>query len=270
MDMNWGPYVLVFVAGLIAAFGTSLGAVPLFWVDDIGDRLDVGLWGFAGGLMASASVFGLLFEAYKKDSSWLLVGAGIVCGIILVIGAHYVVEHYGPDFQPEDIAQGDFQTILNILLVLFVHSFPEGLAIGVSFAELDHSGGIHILGFTVPFVAIAITGSLAIHNFPEGLATAIPINDVDGIGNGRMWGAAFFTSLPQPVGAVIAFYFVRLAQQFLGFGYGFAAGSMLYLVIGDVLPEGLEAGEGLSNPGWYLSVGLVIGFVVFIPLVFIL
>ncbi|ODR80209.1 hypothetical protein BG842_18855 [Haladaptatus sp. W1] len=268
--MSWGPYALVFVAGLIAAFGTSLGAVPLFWVDAIDDKLDVGLWGFAGGLMASASVFGLLFESYKKDSSLLLVGGGIVSGIVLVIVAHRVVDRYGTNYRPEDIAMGDFQTILNILLVLFVHSFPEGLAIGVSFAELNRSGGIHLLGFSVPFVAIAITGSLAIHNFPEGLATAIPINDVDGIGNGRMWGAAFFTSLPQPVGAVIAFYFVRLAEQFLGFGYGFAAGSMLYLVIGDVLPEGLEAGENVSSAKWYLSAGVLVGFVAFVPLVFVL
>lgn len=268
--MDWTSFALVFVAGLIAAFGTSLGAVPLFWLDDIGDRLDVGLWGFAGGLMASASVFGLLYEAWKHHSAWWLVGGGIACGVILVIVAHKIVEEYGMDYKPEDIAKGDFQTILNILLVLFVHSFPEGIAIGVSFAQLNSSNGINVLGFTIPVLAVVLTGSLAIHNIPEGIATAIPMND-EGISNWKMWAGAFFTSIPQPVGAVVAFYFVILAQQFLGFGYGFAAGSMLYLVADDVLPEGLEAGEDLPNSGKkYLAGGAIIGFVAFAPLILIL
>lgn len=269
--MAWTGFVLVFVAGLIAAIGTSLGAVPLFWVDDIGDRLDVGMWGFAGGLMASASVFGLLYEAWKDGSSWLLVGGGIVSGVILVVAAHQLIDRIGTDFKPKEIATGDFRTIVNIVFVLFVHSFPEGIAIGVSFAQLNKSHGLHLLGFTIPVLAIIITGSLAIHNLPEGIATAIPMKDEESISNAQMWGAAFVTSIPQPIGAVVAFYFVRIAQQFLGYGYGFAAGAMLYLVVDDVFPDGLEAGEDLPNNGVkYLAAGAFIGFVAFIPLIFIL
>ncbi|MFB6080345.1 MAG: ZIP family metal transporter [Haloferacaceae archaeon] len=269
--MAYEAYVLVFVSGLIAAFGTSLGAVPLFWMDDISDRLDVGLWGFAGGLMASASVFGLLYEAYLHDSSVWLVGAGFVAGILLVIGAHRLVEQF-QDYEPEDMATADFQTMLNILIVLFVHSFPEGIAIGISFGELNaitQGHGIHVLGFAIPLVAVVLTLSLAIHNIPEGVATAIPMRGT--VSNSRMWGAAFFTSIPQPIGAVVAFYFIRIFEQLLGFGYGLSAGAMLYLVVADVIPDGLESGEDLPKSGrGYLTVGAVIGFVSMIPLLFIL
>jgi len=269
--MHWHAYVLVFVAGLVAAFGTSLGAVPLFFVEDIDTRLNVGLWGLAGGLMASASVFGLLYEAYRHHSSIWLTGGGFVCGALLVVVAHRVVERM--EYEPEDMAEADASTLLNIFVVLLVHSFPEGIAIGVSFAELNalqHGGGIHVLGFTIPILAVVMTAALAIHNVPEGIATAIPMREK--MSNVKMWAAAFFTSVPQPIGAVVAFYFVVLAQEFLGFGYGFAAGAMLYLVADDVLPEGLEAGEELadSRAKTYLGAGAFIGFVAMAPLILFL
>ncbi|MFB6073739.1 MAG: ZIP family metal transporter [Haloarculaceae archaeon] len=269
--MAYGAYVLVFVAGLIAAFGTSLGAVPLFWLDDISDRLDVGLWGFAGGLMASASVFGLLYEAYLHDSPLWEVAVGFVVGILLVVGAHSLVERF-EDYEPEEMATADFETMVSILIVLFVHSFPEGIAIGISFGELNAiqvGHGFQILGFAVPFVAVVLTLSLAIHNVPEGVATAIPMRGT--VSNARMFGAAFFTSIPQPIGAVVAFYFIRIFEQLLGFGYGLSAGAMLYLVAADVIPDGLESGDDLPNRGrGYLTVGLAIGFAAMIPLLFIL
>jgi len=267
--MSLANYLLVFVAGLIAAFGTALGTVPLFFLEDISDWLDVSLWGFAGGLMASASVFGLLFEAYRKHATFLQVGAGVVAGVLLVVVAHHIIE--GIEYRPKDIAEGDFQTILTVFMVLLVHSFPEGIAIGVSFAGLDTATGIHLGGFTVPIIAIIMTLTLAFHNMPEGVAVGVPLNHEESVGNGRMFGAAFFTSVPQPIGAVIAFYFIQLAEAFLGFGYGFAAGAMVYLVVDDIIPEGLEAGEDLPNRGLhYLGSGFAIGVAIMVPLLFIL
>jgi ZIP family zinc transporter len=54
----------VFVAGFITALATGLGAIPFFFVDDVGDRWNVALWGVASGIMVSASVFGLVLEAF--------------------------------------------------------------------------------------------------------------------------------------------------------------------------------------------------------------
>jgi len=268
--MALAEYLLVFVAGLIMALGTGLGTVPLFFLNEVGDRLNVGLWGLAGGLMASASVFGLLFEAWKKHTTLLMGGAGVLGGVILVVLAHQVIDRMDTDPDAHDIAEGDFSTLANIFFVLFVHSFPEGIAVGVSFAELNGSNGVHLLGFTIPVIAIIMTLTLAIHNMPEGVTVAVPLLGEDSYGKARTFGAAVFTSLPQPIGAVVAFYFVNIAQQFLGFGYGFAAGAMLFLVAQDVLPEGLEAGEALPNPRWVLGAGFAIGVIAMVPLLFIL
>ena len=47
---------------------------------------------------------------------------------------------------------------------MFIHSIPEGIAIGVAFATGNFQFGL--------VIAIAI----AVHNIPEGIAISLPLN----------------------------------------------------------------------------------------------
>jgi len=257
--------LLVFVAGLITALATGLGAVPFFLVSDISDRWNVALWGLASGIMVSASVFGLILEGLAQGTL-LQIAPGLVVGVLLVIGSHRLLS--GTDVDPGDYAEADFKKLVLILGILTVHSFPEGVAIGVSFAELNFVGGVQFLGFVVPILAIFMTVAISIHNIPEGVAISIPLRSM-GVSEYRMVWWAVFSSLPQPIGAVIAFYFVRIAREFLPFGYGFAAGAMIYLVATEFIPEALSLGEGLPGGGYReLVSGLVVGGLLMLPLAF--
>jgi len=81
---------------------------------------------------------------------------------------------------------------------------------------------------------------------------------------------AVFSSLPQPIGAVIAYYFVTLAREFLPFGFGFAAGAMIYLVATEFVPEALEYGQNLAGGGKReLLTGAVVGALAMVPLAFV-
>jgi ZIP family zinc transporter len=313
----------VFLAGLLTAFATGLGAIPFFFVEEFSDRWTVGLWGLASGIMVSASVFGLVTEGLAEASGpWGLV-AGLAAGVVLVVVADRALEsvdvgggggggrgagdhgddhdhdhdhepdhdrtgeddpapspdggrgggHAGDDHDhpvdPEAFVEGDPKKLVLILGILTVHSFPEGVAVGVSFAELGFEGGLSLLGFTVPLLAVFMTVAISIHNVPEGLAISIPLQQL-GVSRWRMVGAAVFSSLPQPIGAVIAFYFVRIARQFLPFGFGFAAGAMIFLVLTEFLPEALEAGKGLPGKGHReLLVGVTAGVLGMVPLAFV-
>ncbi|WP_439027385.1 ZIP family metal transporter [Haloarchaeobius sp. DT45] len=261
--------VLVFVAGLITALATGLGALPFFIIDDISDRWNVVLWGVASGIMVSASVFGLIFEG-AAAGTLPAVGIGMLAGVVLVVVAHEVIEDYEPD--PGAYAEADFKKLLLILGILTVHSFPEGVAVGVSFAELNLPGlqdGISFLGFGVPVVAVFITVAIAIHNVPEGVAISIPLRAMN-VSEPKMVWWAVFSSLPQPIGAVIAFAFVRYAREFLPYGYGFAAGAMIFLVATEFIPEALELGEHVDGGGRLeLVSGVALGFAVMVPLAFI-
>ena len=262
--------LLVFAAGLVTAVATGVGALPFFVIEDISDRVQVGLWGLASGIMVSASVFGLVMEGLAEADGQtdvaLMIG-GLVAGVLLVVVADRVISDH--EFDPRTYEQADFQKLVLILGILTVHSFPEGVAVGVSFAELNLTDGFAFGPFVIPVLAVFMTVAIAIHNVPEGLAISIPLESM-GVSNWRMVWWAVFSSLPQPIGAVLAFAFVRVAREFLPAGFGFAAGAMVFLVISEFIPEALEHGSGLAGRGHReLTAGVVVGVSVMVPLVVI-
>jgi ZIP family zinc transporter len=270
--------VLVAAAGLVTALATGLGALPFFYLDEVSERLNVILWGLASGIMLAASGFGLVREglAEARREPQLLpldrfageaaVALGLLAGVVLVVVAHEVVE--GADIDPRQYEEADFRKLVLILGVLTVHSFPEGVAVGVAFADLNIEG-VALLGFTVPLLAVFMTIAISIHNIPEGVAVSIPLRAM-GVPPWRMVGWAVFSSLPQPIGAVLAFYFVRLARAFLPVGFGFAAGAMIYLVLTEFIPEALAEGADLPGGGYReLAGGVLAGVLVMVPLAFV-
>lgn len=263
--------LIVFVAGFITDLATGLGALPFFFFKEFSDRWLVYLWGLASGIMLSASFLGLIPEGLSAareypifDSIYLAVGAGLLLGVGLVMGARRLIDD--ADIDPGTFEEADFKKMVLILGVLTVHSFPEGVAIGVAFAELGLGTGVNILGFMIPAIGITMTIAISIHNIPEGIAISIPFKSM-GVSNWKTMGAAIFSSVPQPIGAVIAFLFVRQAQAFLPVGYGFAAGAMIYLVLTEFVEEAMEQGEDLARNGWPSFIaGNIAGLIIMILL----
>jgi ZIP family zinc transporter len=258
--------VLVFVAGLVTALATGLGALPFFFFETVSDRGNVVLWGFSSGIMVTASVFGLVEEGLA-DGTLSQVAIGMGLGVVLVVVAHELL--VDADIDPHEYEEADFKKLVLILGILTVHSFPEGIAVGVSFADLGLEGGAQFLGFTVPLLAVFMTVAISIHNVPEGTAISIPLRAMD-VSEWRMVWWAVFSSLPQPIGAVIAFTFVRVAREVLPYGFGFAAGAMIYLVLTEFIPEALDLGSELPRGGKpELLAGIGLGVLLMTPLAFI-
>ncbi|QKQ98949.1 ZIP family metal transporter [Candidatus Nanohaloarchaea archaeon] len=263
--------ILVFVAGLITDLATGIGAIPFFFVKDFSKKILVGLWGLASGIMLSASFLGLIPEgiaAAQKypmfNSAYFAVGLGLILGGILVVVAQRIVDDV--ELDPGTFEENDFKKMVLILGVLTVHSFPEGVAIGVAFAEMGLASGIPIFGLAVPAIAITMTVAISIHNIPEGIAISIPFK-ASGVSNWKTMGAAIFSSLPQPIGAVVAFIFVRQARVFLPVGYGFAAGAMIYLVMTEFIEEAFEEAENIESSGWpEFITGNLIGLIIMVLL----
>jgi ZIP family zinc transporter len=313
--------VLVFVAGLLTALATGVGALPFFFVEEFSDRWNTALWGIASGIMLAASLFGLINEGWQYAGGGLptLMIGGLLTGAVLVETSDRLLDRIdigtddpaetnhrdrhdhdsaegeytgttpeidtdggtvpatdtearGPDdhrLEAKAFADGDLRTLVLILGILTVHSFPEGVAVGVSFAELGFEGGTTVFGVAIPVLAVFMTVAISIHNIPEGTAIAIPMRAM-GLSKWRMVGAAVFSSLPQPIGAAVAFVFVTWAESFLPFGFGFAAGAMIYLVVTEFIPEALETGADLPHGGYRALVGgISAGVVAMTPLLYI-
>jgi zinc transporter, ZIP family len=219
---------------LLAASGTALatglGAIPVFMLGDRAADLRSVLLGLAAGVMAVASIAGLLQPALDRGSSseviaGVLIGAGFLFGTRRLLTSGRV-----------GVAVGGARTALLVFLVLLVHSLPEGFAIGTAYSADAATIGL--------FVVIAI----AIQNVPEGTSVAIPLA-AQGASRSRQFWAAVLSSVPQPIGAAVAFLLVDEITALLPLSFGFAAGAMLTLIAVELLPEAWGGGRGRALLG---------------------
>lgn len=225
--------LVLFLAACGTALATGLGAIPVWLLGARAAELTPFLLGIAAGVMGVASVAGLLIPALEEGSV-AAVAAGLFVGGVVLGAARRRL-------RPETAFMGrrgpGARTSALVFAVLFVHSFPEGLAVGTAYAS-ERAG----LGL---FVIVAI----AIQNIPEGTSVAIPMQ-ASGFSPAQQFWAAVATSAPQPVGALVAFLAVEQVSGLLPISFGFAAGAMLALVAVELAPAALRgAGRGLGLAG---------------------
>ncbi len=233
----------VLIYSTLTAVATGLGAIPFFFIRKITKRWIALGDALAAGLMLTAS-FRLIEEGLHYGLWRLLLGIGL--GMVLINWSRRQLDGR------EEIKVGELQgtnalKALLIVGVMTVHSFAEGVGVGVSF------GGGEAFG---KFISAAI----AIHNIPEGLAISMVL-----VSRGvSVWKSMFwsiFSSLPQPIVAVPSFLFVDIFQPFLPFGLGFAAGAMIWMVASELLPEALQ-----DAPKETIAIAVVVGVMLMILL----
>jgi zinc transporter ZupT len=214
--------LVVALAALATAIATGLGAVP-FAFGRSPPRVWLGVANaVAGGLMLAAS-FSLVFEG-ARIGPWRMLG-GFVLGLVLIAAADRWTEKHS-DLQVADLRGADARKALLILGVMTLHSFAEGVGVGVAF------GGEQGFGL---YISLAI----AIHNVPEGLAICLVLIP-RGTGIWKAAGWSVFSSLPQPLMAIPAYLFVSAFQPILPVGLGLAAGAMIWMVVAELMPDALK------------------------------
>jgi ZIP family zinc transporter len=218
----------VFLLALLTAGATGLGALPFAFAKHPTRGWLGASNAVAAGLMLAAS-FGLIYEGVNHGLLRTLAGALLGLGFIVAVRRLLRQNEHPAVFA--GMGGLDARKALLIVGVMTVHSFTEGVGIGVSF------GGGEALGL---FISLA----LAVHNVPEGLAISLVLVP-RGVGWVRAAWWSVFSSLPQPLMAVPAFLFVELFRPLLPYGLGFAAGAMIWMVFSELVPDALE--ETSSN-----------------------
>jgi zinc transporter, ZIP family len=238
----------VFLFALLTAGATGLGAVPFAFAKHPTRRWLGTSDAVAAGLMLAAS-FGLIYEGMSYGPLRTVVGA--LLGLVFIVVARRSLQHEEHPAVFACMSGLDARKALLIVGVMTIHSFTEGIGIGVSF------GGGAALGL---FISLA----LAVHNIPEGLAISLVLVP-RGVGWVRASLWSIFSSLPQPLMAVPAFFFVEAFRPLLPYGLGFAAGAMIWMVFSELVPDALEeASSNLVAVVITVSVVAMVAFQVFI------
>jgi zinc transporter ZupT len=182
--------------------------------------------------MLGASI-GLVIEALNLqnvDQHIVRLGVGLVLGLVLVLVFQRILENRDEDFHIGQVQGANAVQMLLIVGIMTVHSFAEGVGVGVSYAGEENFG-------------LLISIAIAIHNIPEGLAISLVLIP-RGTSVARSAWLSIFSSIPQPIMAVPAFLFVIAFRPLLPVGLGLAAGAMFYMVFRELLPEALESMPG--------------------------
>ena len=241
---------------LIPFFGTVLGSgMVIFMKDKMDQRVEKALLGFASGVMIAASIWSLLLPSIEMSEQqgvigWIPAAVGFMLGILFLLLLDTVVPHLHLETdQPEGMPASLKKTTMLVLAVT-LHNIPEGMAVGVVFAGvLAGNTGISLAG------AFALSIGIAIQNFPEGAIISMPLKS-EGLSKTRAFLDGAASGVVEPIAALLTILLTGLITPVLPYLLSFAAGSMIYVVVEELIPES-QAGEH-SNIG---TIGVSIGFV---------
>ena len=230
---------------LLPFFGTVAGALPVLFTGKVFSR-NVGnlLSCFAAGVMVAASVWSLLIPAIECSSAYsrfafLPATVGFWAGVFCLILTDRLVMSLFRDRMC--MRSGKYKSTLVLVLAVALHNFPEGMAVGVAYAGLI-SGSTNLSVAT----AFALSLGVAVQNVPEGAVVSLPLR-ASGMNRGKAFMCGVLSGVVEPIGAVLtillSFLFVPVLPYFLGF----AAGAMVSVVVGELIPESYEQSASAKN-----------------------
>ena len=236
------------VLGLFfGTIGTTIGGIIGCSLKSQSNKFLSFILSFAAGLMMAVICFDLVPEALGLSQITEVI-IGIVLGIVVMIFCDLIVDKI---FSKKEILNQNTNKVSNNLLKtgiivsigLAIHNIPEGLAIGSGFeASLK-------LGFSL---AIAI----CFHDIPEGISMALPMKN-GGMKAYKIMFYVILSGIATGVGALIGSIVGKISEQIIAIALSFAAGAMLYIVSGELIPESNSLYKGRIS-----ALGNMIGFII--------
>lgn len=226
-----------FLAGLATVGGAI---IPLCFGGSAGQILAL-ILGMASGVMLGVAGLDLL------PSAWLMGGPvpmviGLVSGWGFVGLLSRTMDAAGSGaapFSSNRLVKVGYLVAAGIAL----HDLPEGIAIAAGYAATPSLGWV---------IALAI----GFHNIPEGMAMAAPMV-MGGQPARKILSTAALVSLVTPLGALLGLLLVRISSHLIAYLLALAGGSMLYIVLLELWPQGRREGASWALIGGILGLLLV-------------
>ncbi len=242
--MDWitgiGPIQGTGLCTLFTWMVTACGAAVVFFFREVKESVLNLFMGFGAGVMIAASFWSLLAPALEMSAGWMLPALGFGAGGFFILLADHWLDlcHLGEEYR----GKARKRSILLILAVT-LHNIPEGMAIGVAFGG---TGGIG------PWL---LALGIGLQNFPEGAAVSLPLRR-EGLSRGKSFFYGQASGIVEPIAGIIGVLAALHLGNILPFLLSFAAGSMIAVIGGELIPEAASANKHMAVSG------LLLGFLV--------
>lgn len=228
--------------GLIIPFiGTTAGAAMVFLLrDQLTQKVQKSLTGFAAGVMVAASFWSLLAPALEEAENmgkfaFVPAAVGFLIGMGFLLLLDVITPHMHMDNEEEGPKSGLKRTT-KLILAVTLHNIPEGMAVGVVFA-----GWLYGTSNITMASALALSIGIAIQNFPEGAIVSMPLRAA-GETRAKAFRLGVLSGIVEPIGGFLTILAASFVIPVLPYLLSFAAGAMLYVVVEELIPE-MSAGE---------------------------
>lgn len=223
-------------------FGTTLGGIIGITFKSTSKKFLSFILSLASGLMMAIVCFELIPEALEVTNILNTI-LGIIIGIATMIFCNVIVDKkLKITSKKENVMNSMLKTGIIVSLGLAIHNFPEGLAIG-SGMEASFKLGINL--------AIAI----CLHDIPEGISMAVPMK-AGGMSKSRIIAYVILSGVTTGIGALFGALVGKVSEAIIGICLSFAAGAMLYIVSGELLPEANNLYKGKMT-----AIGNILGII---------
>ena len=226
---------MIFISQIILGvltpfFGTALGAAMVFFLRrNMSIVFSDILSAFAAGIMTAASVWSLIIPAIERSESmgsfaFIPAATGFIAGNIFM----FILDNCNKKLLKD---KGKRQKLATTVLAVTIHNFPEGMAVGTIY-------GAFLAGEEGATLAAAFVLSLgiAVQNVPEGAIISMPLH-AEGMPKGKAFLLGTLSGIVEPLGAVLTICAMGVATALLPYLLSFAAGTMIFVVTEQLIPE---------------------------------
>ena len=221
--------------------------------DQLTEKVQKSLTGFAAGVMVAASFWSLLAPALEEAENmgkfaFVPAAVGFLIGMGFLLLLDVITPHMHMDNEEEGPKSGLKRTT-KLILAVTLHNIPEGMAVGVVFA-----GWLYGTSNITMASALALSIGIAIQNFPEGAIVSMPLR-AGGMKKSKTFVLGTLSGAVEPVAGLITVLAAGFVVPVLPYLLSFAAGAMMYVVVEELIPEMSEGKH--SNLG---TVAFAAGF----------
>jgi ZIP family zinc transporter len=199
---------------------------------------------FAAGVMLAISFINLIPQSVAMASPLISV-LGLVLGALAMYGLDRIVPHIHPRLCAQEQGCNLERTSVYLIVGMFLHNFPEGMAIAIG-------------AVTETKISISIALAIAVHNIPEGICTSAPYYHSTGR-RIRAFLLSASTAVPILLGFIIArSVFQQLPPQVVAVLISATAGLMIYITADELIPNSCAGTNHATIFSLMLGVVLVI------------